>query len=93
MQQESIQFIQISPKEQEDRIIQRIRREFDILKKEFQPKEPAEFITRSETRDVLKVDLSTLHNWTKKGKLKAYGIGNRVYYRRDEVEQAIKPIN
>lgn len=89
----TIQFIQSSPDELEDRIYYRFKSEFDTLKKEFQPKEPAEFLTRNEVRDLLKVDLSTVHNWTKKGKLKAYGIGNRVYYRRDEVEAAMKPLN
>jgi len=37
--------------------------------------------------------LSTIWNWQKKGKLKAYGIGHRVYYKRHEVEQSIKPLN
>jgi excisionase family DNA binding protein len=93
MKNATIQFIQTSPEEQENRIYQRLKSEFDTLKKEFQPKEPTVFLTRNEVRDLLKVDLSTVHNWTKKGKLKAYGIGNRVYYRRDEVEAAIKPLN
>lgn len=91
--QGTIQLIQLTPDEFESRIYQRVKSEFEAIKKEFQPKEPTEFLTRNETRDFLKVDLSTLHNWTKKGKLKSYGIGNRIYYRRDEVEQAIKPIN
>jgi excisionase family DNA binding protein len=90
---ENIQFIQITPEEQEDRIFKRVKAELEELKKDFQPKQPPEFLTRNEVRDLLKVDLSTVHNWTKRGKLKAYGIGNRVYYRRDEVEAAIKPLN
>ncbi|MDX8339389.1 helix-turn-helix domain-containing protein [Draconibacterium sp. IB214405] len=66
---------------------------FKEVKRQFQPKEPEEYLTRNEVKDLLKVDLSTIHNWTKRGKLKAYGIGNRVYYKRSEVEQAIKPLN
>jgi excisionase family DNA binding protein len=89
---ENIQFIQTTPDELENRIFNRIKTELETLKKEFQPKEPQEFLTRNEVRDLLKVDLSTVHNWTKRGKLRAYGIGNRVYYRRDEVEQAIQPL-
>ena len=42
---------------------------------------------------MLDVDLSTIHNWTKRGKLKAYGIAGRIYYKRSEVEMAIKPLN
>lgn len=88
-----IQFIQSSPDELENRLYSRLKSELDTLKKDFQAKEPTEFLTRNEVRDWLKVDLSTVHNWTKKGKLKAYGLGNRVYYRRSEVEEAVKPLN
>ena len=38
---------------------------------------------------MLKIDLSSLHNWKKRGILQAYQIGGRVYYKRDEVELAI----
>lgn len=89
----NIQFIQTTPEELEDRLFNRVKAELEELKKEFQPKEPTEYLTRNEVRDLLKVDLSTIWNWQRKGKLKAYGIGNRVYYRRDEVEAAMKPLN
>ncbi len=88
-----IQFIDNSPEELEEKLSSLLKKELESIKKEFQPKQPTEFLTRNETRDLLKVDLSTIHNWTKRGKLKAYGIGNRVYYRRDEIEAAIKPLN
>ena len=59
------------------------------LKKNFEPKMPTEYLTRNEVAEMLKCDLSTLWNWNKKGKLIPYGIGNRVYYKRNEVEMAI----
>lgn len=59
------------------------------LKKEFQPKEPEEYLTRLEVSKMLKCDISSVHNWGKAGKLKRHGLGNRVYYKRSEVEQAI----
>ena len=43
------------------------------------------FLTRTETADYLKVDLSTLWNWSNKGKLISYGIGNRRYYNKKEI--------
>lgn len=61
------------------------------LKHNFAPKTPSEYLTRSEIAEWLKCDLSTVHNWTKKGKLKPYGIGNRVYYKRHEVEAVLIP--
>ena len=89
----TIQLIQLTPEQLEDRIYSRLKSEFDSLKSDFQPKEPTQFLTRNEVRDLLQVNLSTVHNLTKRGNLKAYGIGGRVYYKRNEVEAAIVPLN
>lgn len=59
------------------------------IKESFEPKKPTEWLTRKEVADLLKCDMSTVHNWTKKGKLKKYCIGDRTYYKRDEVEGAL----
>lgn len=59
------------------------------LKTNFQPKQAIELLTRNEVSELLKCDLSTLHNWVKKGKLTPYGIGNRIYFKRSEVESAL----
>ena len=48
-----------------------------------------ELLTRAETAELLKIDPSTLWHWTKKGKIIAYGIGNRVYYKRGEILKAL----
>lgn len=93
MQTGTLQFIQTTPEEMENRIFARFKSELESIKNEFQPKQPTEFLTRNQVKEMFDVDLSTVHNWTKKGKLKAYGIAGRVYYKRSEVEQAIKPIN
>lgn len=61
------------------------------LKQSFEPKTPNEYLTRNELAEMLKCDLSTIHNWTKKGKLIPYGLGNRVYYKRAEVEAVLLP--
>jgi len=88
----TIQLINITPDELREAIVSGVRAEVDKLKADFQPKQPTEFMTRNEVRDLLNVDLSTVHNWTKRGKLKAYGLGGRLYYKRAEVEEAIKPL-
>ena len=69
-----------------------IRNQLEEIKQNFAPKVPTEYLTRSELAEMLKCDISTIHNWTKKGKLKPYGIGNRVYYKRTEVEAVLRPI-
>jgi len=60
------------------------------LSKQFQPKQPTEYLTRQEVADLLKIDLSTLWHWTKKKTLNAYGIQNRVYYKRSEIESYLE---
>ena len=59
------------------------------IKQNFTPKEPTEYLTRAEVADMLKVDLSTLWKWQKIGKLIPYGIGNRVYFKRSDIEAAL----
>ena len=51
------------------------------------------FLTRKETSQLLKVSLTTLYYWTKKGKIPAYSIQNRIYYKRSEIENALIKIN
>jgi hypothetical protein len=69
-----------------------IREKLEEIKSSLEPKSPTELLSRKEVADLFKCDLSTIHNWTKKGKLKKYCIGDRTYYKRSEVELALKPI-
>jgi excisionase family DNA binding protein len=90
---QQIQFIGTTPEQQDQRFAAILKSEIDALKKEFQPKTPTEYLTRSEVAEMLQIDLSTLHHWTKRGKLLSYGIGNRVYYKRQDVEAALQPLS
>lgn len=51
-----------------------------------------DLLTRDEACKFLKIDSSTLWAWTNKGKVKAYGIGNRRYYKRSELIEALTPL-
>lgn len=73
-------------------VVSLINTQLAELIKSYEPKSPSEYLTRDEVRDMLKCDQSTVHNWTIKGKLKKHCIGHRTYYKRSEVEAAIKPI-
>jgi hypothetical protein len=48
--------------------------------------------TSFETAQYCKVSKVTIHAWTKKGILRKYKIGNRVFYKKNEVISAINPI-
>lgn len=90
---QNIQFIQTEPDELIAQIVQDLKNSLlPELKKEFQPKTPTEFLTRHEVAELLKIDLSSVHNWSKKGILTSYGIGGRVYFKRTEVENAIQKL-
>ncbi|EIJ37780.1 hypothetical protein JoomaDRAFT_0746 [Galbibacter orientalis DSM 19592] len=69
--------------------IERIKFKLGELQKNLQPKDPPEYLTRTEVSEMLKIDISTVHNWTKRGILKAHSIGSRIYYKRSQVESAI----
>ena len=56
------------------------------------PQAQDELLTREETCDLLKINSSTLWHWTNKGKVKAYGIGNRRYYKRNEILENLTPL-
>ena len=77
--------------EQINSLFQGLQNQLTELKESFEPKTPTEYLTRAEVADLLKCDLSTLHNWTRKGKLIPYGIGNRVYFKRSEIELVLVP--
>lgn len=40
-------------------------------------------------KEILEIDLSTLHRWTQQGKIKAHAIGNRIYYKDSSIEEAL----
>lgn len=84
-----IQFIGTTPTALIDLIDETVKNRLEDLKKTFQPKEPAEFLTRNEVAKMLSVNLSTIHNYCKRKILEPYQIGSRVYFKRSEVEQAL----
>ena len=88
-----IQLLGMTQEENNLPIFNYIDKKFDELKKSFQPKEPTEFLTRQEVSSLLKIDLSSVHNWCKRKILQSYQIGGRVYFKRSEVENAIIKLN
>ena len=69
-----------------------IKSELQDFKKEISTHDPNELLTRTETCKYLQIDSSTLWHWTNKGKVIAYGIGNRRYYKKGELLKCLIPI-
>jgi excisionase family DNA binding protein len=84
-----LQFIGLTPEENNTPIFEYLDKKFEDLKKNLQPKEPNQYLTRNEVAELLSVDLSTVHNLSKKGTLQKFQIGGRVLYKRKQVEASI----
>lgn len=90
---QTVQFIQITPEQIQNAIIEGVKSQLEELKKSFQPKEPNKYLTRHQVAEMLSVDLSTVHNLSVRGTLQKYQIGGRVLYKLSEVEEAIIKLN
>ena len=72
-------------------INENVKAQLSELKKSLLSKEASdELLTRDETCKLLQIDSSTLWAWTNKGKVTAYGIANRRYYKRSELMDALQ---
>lgn len=88
---QTIQFVATTPQQLSEMIGKHLSEQINQIKQSIP--QPEQLLTREETAKLLQVDLSTLWAWSKKGKLKSYGIGNRVFYKRSEIEAALIPLN
>ena len=83
MNKNQIIFDVLSKKELEDLIGKSLK---EVIKNNPQNIPPdQELLTRDEACKLLKVDSSTLWRWTNKGKITAYGIGSRRFYKKEEL--------
>lgn len=90
MQTNSILLENLSVEQLQKMIDTSIKNGIQNQQKEFQNKnEQEELLTREETCKFLKIDSSTLWAWTNKGKVIAYGIGARRYYKRSELLECL----
>jgi hypothetical protein len=90
MQNNSILLQQISIEELQSLIDNSVTNGIKKLQQEQHKKDNAEeLLTREETCQFLKIDSSTLWHWTNKGKVTAYGIGARRYYKRSDLLESL----
>lgn len=82
-----MQLITISKEELGQIIRASVRAEIEIFKQNFSKYKDDDLVPRKEVARILKVDVSTLWDWTTTGKLKPHKIGRKVYYKRSENPQ------
>ena len=90
---ESNQLFLFDPEELKRDIINGFKSYLEDAKQHFQPKEPNDYVTRKETANIFSVNVTTIDTWTDNGWLKRYEIGNRVYYKRHELDKALTRSN
>ncbi|PZD79660.1 helix-turn-helix domain-containing protein [Mesonia sp. K7] len=86
---ENLNLVQVTPEQLEQLINRIVKEQLEKLKGLFKIKQSTDYLSREDVATLLKINKSTLHNWVKKGDLKSYGIGGRVYFKRAEIEEAM----
>lgn len=81
-----MKFVQVTPEELTDLINSCVKNHLDSFKKDLSTlKANDELLTRTEACEFLKINSTTLWNWTNKGKIPVYSYVNRRYYKRSEL--------
>lgn len=88
-----IQFLATSPEKLKQEITADVKVILDEFLKNFKPVQPAEYLSRKQVAQLFGVDLSTVHNWSRAGKLKPLGLGSRVYFLRSDIDACLVPLN
>lgn len=89
---ETVHFYQTTPQQLADLITEGVKNQLHEFKTNLNSQQANDdLLTRDETCKFLQINSSTFRAWTNKEKVKAYGIGNRRYYKRSELLQALKP--
>ncbi|CAD5343561.1 hypothetical protein FLA105535_03560 [Flavobacterium bizetiae] len=83
----------LSPIDLEQIITEAIKNQMEEFQRTLSIDTPDVLLTRSEACSFLKINMTTLWNWSKKGKIISYGIGNRVYYKKSELLESLVRIN
>jgi len=87
---QSLQFIQTTPEKLVELINEGIKNQLQDLKKDLQGESAKdELMSREQTAALLQVHETTLWHWTNKGKIKAYSIAGKRYYKRSEIMNSL----
>ena len=90
---QQIAITQLTPQDLKQLIKEVVQQELSSLTDSLSNSEVDRLNSREKTaKDILDVDLSTLHRWTQQGKVKAHALGNRIYYKDSSIEEALVEI-
>ena len=81
----------LSRKELDNMIQKRVSIQVQELQKQLQEK--PKLLSRIQTAEYLGIDLSTLHSWVNRGRLKMYSMGAKRYFKENEVIDSLIHLN
>lgn len=88
-----MQLIQITPDELEKKIIEGVKLHLDEFLNHYKPIQPAQYLTRKKVAEMFDVDISTVANWCKNGKLRPLALGSRIYFLRSDIDACLIPLS
>ncbi|MBT8245571.1 MAG: helix-turn-helix domain-containing protein [Winogradskyella sp.] len=86
----TIQITEVSVDELADKVADKLLLKIKSYLDDLSTKKNDVYLTRQETADFLKINATTLWNWTNKGKVISYGLGHRRYYNKQEIIDTLK---
>ena len=86
----TIQIQEVTVKELTDKIAEKVALKIEPYINELNVKKHDFLLSRKEAAECLKVSLMTIYKWTKVGILKSYHMGNRVYYKKEEIYKTLE---
>lgn len=87
-----LQIETVTEEEFTDKLLLGVKKMFDSFS-DTSNKNTDQLFTREETAKFLSISLTTLWDYTRKGIVPAYRLGNKVRYKKSEVMEALKQMN
>ncbi|UKM63888.1 helix-turn-helix domain-containing protein [Flavobacteriaceae bacterium GSB9] len=81
----TIQITEVTVEELADKVADKLMLKIENYLKDLSKKKNDEILTRQEVADYLKISLVTIHSWNKCGILKPIRMGNRIFYKKQDI--------
>lgn len=82
----TIQFLSTSPEQLVELINEGVKTQLEAFKKDLHNQEAQDdLLTREQAAALLQIHETTLWHWTNKGRVTAYSISGKRYYKRSEI--------
>ena len=81
----TIQITEVTIDELADAVPDKLMFKIENYLKELSKKQNDEILTRQEVADYLRISLVTIHSWNKHGILNPIRMGNRIFYKKQDI--------